>query len=399
MIMPATSLLFKRLLDKSVQRVKLEAGIDIGIIEDELGFTLGRHGRSYVQYLRKGHLPTEKDLEALTCWLVSRQGLDKQGCEQFLRSAKHSAPKHFTDQLFPSPAPMIKHKPADLSSPYLYGPPITKPYLFFGRERELTRIFNCWQRPYMEHVAIIGPHRSGKSSLLHYLPKITRAPLDQVRPGQKTDWLPRPEEVTWVMVDFCDVRMQQLGYLLRYLQTELGLPVLASYTLADFMEAAVHHTWTRPCLVLIDEVEAALSAPDLPPALWDSMRSLVSYHTNGLLAFAITSRKALHKLSTRRGQTSLFFNMFHAVALNALTESEAMELIHCAGLPFTDEDARWIVEQSACWPCLIQQLCQTYDEALRGNLALHDWREEALQRLTLNRHLLQLRTVSTPQRL
>ncbi|NJR69927.1 MAG: ATP-binding protein [Synechococcales cyanobacterium CRU_2_2] len=78
-------------------------------------------------------------------------------------------------------------------SPFIVGSPITKPRQFFGRERELRRLFALIKRLPLQNAAIIGPRRAGKTSLLYYLMKICTTPEEELRPGQKRDWLPNPE--------------------------------------------------------------------------------------------------------------------------------------------------------------------------------------------------------------
>jgi len=58
---------------------------------------------------------------------------------------------------------------------FIAGPPITHPRHFFGRTRELRRLFGLWQQAPLQNAAIIGPRRSGKTSLLNYLRTITAA--------------------------------------------------------------------------------------------------------------------------------------------------------------------------------------------------------------------------------
>src|SRR3569832_801233 len=54
-------------------------------------------------------------------------------------------------------------------SPFITGPTITHPRNFFGRQRELKRLFDLLKRYPLQNAAIIGKRRSGKTSLLHYL--------------------------------------------------------------------------------------------------------------------------------------------------------------------------------------------------------------------------------------
>lgn len=387
--MPGSSPLFKRDMDKAIHRMSAAEGIEIGVLEDELGYALGHNGRSYIQHLRKGNLPLLEDCEKLARLLVQRQGLpDRRTCEKFLRNGRHPNPKLFAEQLFTRADTMPSSAPqTDTPSPFLYGPPVTQLRHFFGRERELTFIFDRWRRRYMEHVAIISPKRGGKSSLLHYLQKITTAVPDQLRNGQKQDWLAQPEWYTWVLVDFRDARMQRLDYLLRFLLTELRIPVPGECTLESFMETAVYHDWTRPGIILMDDIDAGLSAPGLPQTLWDSLRSLVSHHTDGRLAFGITARELPYETAARHGKMSNFFNLFQTTELGPLAEAEAQQLIHSANVPVSQENANWILQESGRWPALIQLLCQAHYEAQTRGTTDDDWRAEGLKRIAPNRHL------------
>ena len=96
-------------------------------------------------------------------------------------------------------------------APFVAGPPIMHPRQFFGREGELRRIFGVLGRFPLQHIAIIGLQRSGKTSLLRYLRHITKTPPEQLRPGQQSDWLKQPDRYRWVFVDFQDPTDVQPG--------------------------------------------------------------------------------------------------------------------------------------------------------------------------------------------
>jgi len=49
------------------------------------------------------------------------------------------------------------------------GVPIVLPCQFFGRTQVLNQIHCAWDKQVPESIAIIGPKRSGKTSLLNYL--------------------------------------------------------------------------------------------------------------------------------------------------------------------------------------------------------------------------------------
>lgn len=59
------------------------------------------------------------------------------------------------------------------TSPFITGSPIKHPSRFFGRQKELKRLFEILKRHPLQNAAIIGKRRIGKTSLLHYLKNIT----------------------------------------------------------------------------------------------------------------------------------------------------------------------------------------------------------------------------------
>lgn len=381
---------FAHLLTIAVRTIAAQTNKTIASVQDELGYVLGREGGSSIEYWRKGHIPADlADLEKLAGELVKRQGFSQEQCEQFLRSADHPQSGAKARQLFP-PAKSMAPAPPMLRqlSPFVVGLPITSPRQFFGRERELKRIFDLWRHFPLQNVAVLGLKRSGKSSLLHYLKTITQAAAADLRLGQRTDWLPQPERYQWVFVDFQDVRLGKQERLLRYLLTSLHLPVPdASCHLDNFMDVISAHLHT-PTVILMDEMSAGLASPELDEAFWGSLRSLVSHYANGYLAFGVATATSLVQLAEDQGKPSPFFNLFYTVELGPLTEPEARELIGSAPQPFTPAELEWMLEQSGRWPCLLQILGQTYLAALSEGQAGQTWREEGLRQIEPFRYLL-----------
>jgi hypothetical protein len=313
--------------------------------------------------------------------------LNRAECEHFL-NAGHPHSKDMLELFLPLDPELSKREwsPRELS-PFVVGPPVNTPRQFFGRERELKRIFGLWRRFPLQHMAVMGPKRSGKTSLLHYVKNITRAGPVELRPGQRTDWLPGAERYQWVFVDFQDARMGNRDRLLRHLLTGLNIPALNPCHLDTFMDAVSHYL-QRPAVILMDEIGAGLAAPELDEPFWWSLRSLVSHYTGGHLAFLLTSHSPPVQLAQDHGKPSPFFNIFHTLELGPFTGAEARELIASSPQPFPPADVAWILEQSGHWPCLLQILCQTRLIALEEERADDAWREESLRQITFFQYLL-----------
>jgi transcriptional regulator with XRE-family HTH domain len=276
------------------------------------------------------------------------------------------------------------------SSTFIPGIPITQPRYFFGRHKELKRIFDLLKRHPLQNAAIIGKRRSGKTSLLHYLEKITTTPVAQLRPNQKSDWLPHPENYRWIFVDFQDPRRQSREGLLRYILECLKMPVPNPCNLDRFMDE-VSSNLHQPTVILLDEIGVGLQrCPELDDGFWESLRSLATNQTNGNLGFILATPESPIELARSTGHSSPFFNIFgYTTTLGAMTEAEARELIASSPIPFPVEDIEWILTQSQCWPLLLQILCRERLFSLEDGEMGDNWREEGLQQIQPFIHLLE----------
>lgn len=391
---------FAQLLTEAIYQIRHRESKPLQVVQDELGYALGRAGASAIEYWRKGHLPpTHRDIEQLAAALVQRGGLDQPWLERFLDSAGYAEPADLFARCFPTtparpvgPLPSTPAEPASPAvtphqehvgqlAPFVVGPPILSPRQFFGRTAELRVIFDLWKQHPLQNVAILGARRTGKTSLLHYLATITRTPASEVRPGQRTDWLPHPERYRWVFIDFQDARMCQRERLLRYLLASLMLPIPDPCQLDTFLDTVSQQLQT-PTIILMDEIGAGLAAPELDQRFWWSLRSLGTIQTGGHLGFVLAAHEEPARLAHEHGKPSPFFNIFgHSFTLGPLREDEARALIATAPLPFDPDDCTWILEQSGGWPYQLQLLCHIHLSALRQGDTTAAWRTLGLQRL------------------
>lgn len=272
------------------------------------------------------------------------------------------------------------HPPAEDTSPFIAGPPIMHPRDFFGREKEIRRIFGLLRQPPLQNAAIIGQRRSGKTSLLQYIKNITVTPASQLRPGQRNDWLPQPERYRWVFVDFQDPRVGTQEGLLRHLLTSLGLGVPRPCNLERFLDI-MGANLSRPIVILLDEIGVALQRyRELDDAFWEALRWLASYAAGGNLAFVLASHAPPIELAHDNQHSSPFFNIFgYTATLGPLRESEAHELIDSSPVAFSIPDLDWILDQSQRSPMLLQILCQERLNSLNEGDTNDTWQTEARQ--------------------
>ncbi|NMG18381.1 TniB family NTP-binding protein [Brasilonema bromeliae] len=275
------------------------------------------------------------------------------------------------------------------TSPFITGSPITHPRHFFGRQKQLKRLFDLLKRRPLQNAAIIGKRRIGKTSLLHYLKNITTTPPEQLRSGQKYDWLPHPETYKWIFVDFQDPRMASRERLLSYILECLSLKVPTPCSLDYFMDV-VSDNLHNPTVILLDEIGVGLQrCPELDDEFWESLRSLATNHTRGNLAFVLATHESPIELARNTGHSSPFFNIFgYTATLGALTEPEARELIASSPITFAEEDVEWILQQSQCLALLLQILCRERLFSLEDG-ETDDWCEEGLRQIEPFAHLLE----------
>lgn len=274
--------------------------------------------------------------------------------------------------------------------PFIAGPPIMHPCGFFGREREVRRIFGLLKQPPLQNAAIIGPRRSGKTSLLQYLKNISATSPARLRPGQRNDWLSHPERYRWVFVDFQDPRVGSREGLLRHLLTSLGLGIPSPCNLEHFLDV-MSRNLSIPTVILLDELGVALQRyPALDDPFWEGLRSLTSCAGGDNLAFILASHAFPVTLAHNSGHSSPFFNIFgYTTTLGPLVEAEARALIGNSPIPFPTEDIAWILEHSGRWPLLLQLLCRERLTSLEESEADTDWREAGFEQIAPFRHLLE----------
>lgn len=269
-------------------------------------------------------------------------------------------------------------------SPFTTGTPITNPINFYGREKEIKRLFEILKGKTLQNAAIIGSKRSGKTSLLHYLSKINTSPKTQLRKNQKSDWLIKPHIYKWIYIDFQDSRMSSKERVLGKILQSINLNIPDPCNLDHFLDI-VDGNITTPTVILMDEVGVALErCPELDNSFWESLRSLVSSpQTEGNLAFVLSTCESPQLLAKNAGISSPFFNIFgYTTELGSLTQNEAVELINNSPIPFAEDDISWILNESKCWPLLVQILCRIRLLSLQECSIGNNWKNEGLKQIS-----------------
>ncbi|MCB0063296.1 MAG: tetratricopeptide repeat protein [Caldilineaceae bacterium] len=99
--MPDTEL-FRTTLSAGIQRIRQLEGKPIGVIQDELGYAIGREtGGSAIEHWRKGNLPSNlRELAALAREILLRTDLEVVWLQQLLTAADFPYPEQFATELF-----------------------------------------------------------------------------------------------------------------------------------------------------------------------------------------------------------------------------------------------------------------------------------------------------------
>jgi hypothetical protein len=386
---------FAELLTVAVKTINLRTGRSLAAIQDDLGHALHRSGSDYLHYLRKGHVPAIlDDIERLACLLAEQGGFPDDGAiENFLRAAGHPQVSEFVagiQQTAVDAMAVPNYQPLSTLKPFVFGPPITHPRQFFGRTRELRRIYDWWRAWPLEHVAIVGPRRSGKTSLLHYVRQLPTAGDADLRPGQRPQQLTGFGELRWIMVDFQIARLRTLTGLLSHMIVGFDLPAETSLTLDNVVEAIQDTRLDTRTVVCLDALDVALrDGPELDQRFWWGIRALLNGSQGGNLAFLTASQIPPDLLALECGQTSPLFNMFHTQYLDPFTQEEAEALIAASPIPFAAADVAWILTESGRQPALLQILCQERLSALERGETDESWKAEAISQMIPLRYFLE----------
>lgn len=156
---------FGELLTKGIRYICARESKPMQIVQDELGYAVGRSGSSVIRYWRQGHWPSKpSDVETLARAIVQRGHVDRAWLEQFLRSANFPDAAGLSDELFPS---HNHHQ-------YLPLPPTE----LIGRKRETTNLIEQLQNGHVRLLTLAGPPGVGKTRLALHLAAALRSTFE-----------------------------------------------------------------------------------------------------------------------------------------------------------------------------------------------------------------------------
>jgi predicted Ser/Thr protein kinase len=248
-------------------------------------------------------------------------------------------------------------------NPYLNRVMIQDPRHFYGRRRELSRIFSRIGVERPQSVSVVGERRIGKSSLLYQLA------LPQVRQR----FLPDLRSLVVVFLDFQQLRNISLQDFFQVLMDQIHRADAEIVTAGPPGYRAFQQIQERlkerskRLVLLLDEFDAITSNPIFDREFYAFLRSVAN---NSAVAYVTSSMNELQRLCySSEIADSPFFNIFSNLHLKPFDREEALELIAkpsaIAGIPL-EAFAEDILNLAGLFPFYIQIACSSY----------YDWLEE-----------------------
>ena len=245
---------------------------------------------------------------------------------------------------------------------------------FYGRKRELARLYARIGAERPQSVAITGERRIGKSSLLWFLQQSENA----------KSYLADPERTIFVLRDFQENREMTpeefCATLLAPLSKRIpNTQIDGSY---DSMLEAVQHLDAQgfKLIILLDEFETVTQNPNFGARFYAFLRSLANRYN---VAYITSSRVPLqHLCYSRQIADSPFFNIFSSMHIRGFGEAEAQELIAVpsqkAGIPL-EAHADFLLDVGGSYPFFLQIACSILFEHLQTGEALDDYGREEVE--------------------
>ena len=253
-----------------------------------------------------------------------------------------------------------------MNNPYTNRGAIKNPDEFYGREREIRRIYSRLSSSHPQCISIIGEQKIGKSSLLYFLSH------ENVR----KQWLKdAADSYLFLLIDLQEWTGEIsfstfFQFIFKMFAERLDDSLLPSGLTENAQtEAECYETFKKivsnienqglKLILLFDEFGAIAGSEHFDPDFFSFLRSIANNHE---CAYITTSRVKLQKLCHNTDiSESPFFNIFTPVPLGQFDRDETRSLIltpsEQAGVPFDENDVGFIFSVAGYHPLFIQMAC------------------------------------------
>ena len=253
-------------------------------------------------------------------------------------------------------------------NPYFDYTIVRDPAMFFGREDELSELYEAGHR--LQSISLVGLRHIGKSSIFKYmeLPEVqARFVHDQLHERififiDLRDYLRKNRE------DFFTSVCEQIFSHARRLISDIKLPPKNGEDKLSELLEQIENARFHPVL-LMDAFDKVTSNAEFDPDFFSFLRSLA---TRGRVSYITASRRELYEMSHEKIMTSPFFDIFTTCKIGPLTQEAAMQLItepaEHADCSFALEEVDWILDQAGRHPFFLQVTCRfLFDEKCRSD--------------------------------
>ncbi len=258
-------------------------------------------------------------------------------------------------------------------NPYLNRVMIRNPADFFGREREIRRIYSRLDAPHPQSISVVGERRIGKSSLLNYVYHPGNRRLHMRNHADTTFvYLDFQSDVSWHVEKFIDYLFGVFG-----LESRTGRRFLEGPRSLDRLKEAVQemHEEGRRIILLMDEFETITRNENFEEGFFSFLRALANSYR---VAYVTSSCDELQTMCHNRDiADSPFFNIFSNLPLRPFTPDVARRLVvepsAAVEVPLEPHADR-LIGLAGCFPLFLQIACSTLFDNLqdRGD-AGPDW--------------------------
>jgi serine/threonine protein kinase len=251
-------------------------------------------------------------------------------------------------------------------NPFLNRVMISDPSEFFGRERDIRRIYSRLDAPRPQSISVVGERRIGKSSLLYHV----------YRTRNRKEHMHNHADAIFVYLDFQQDLQFDVPRFIDFVFNMLSYENKADRDYAkrektlDELKNVIHelHDAGKRIVILMDEFEVITRNPRFEAQFFALLRALANTYR---VAYVTSSHEDLQKMCHNADiADSPFFNIFSNLILRPFSREEAVDLIKTpsaqAGIPL-ERHAEAILGLAGHFPLFLQIACSAAFEALAAD--------------------------------